>query len=346
MTRTTYAPAPLLRGGAGVAVAALLSALLIALWPTPSRAATTCTTVTHTTTAGILTTSDGEAVTATNPVSNGTATITVDGVVAAVPDALAKVQWLVAPSAPTKLADVNGLRLAMRNEVTGQFTASYQLVVNPEPNSTAVGAVHFTTLVWEAYKNGYGTVSGMKTYTLDPSGPEGWWSTKTLPAIPGAVAGDQKPFTLKTYVAAYPDATVTAYGWNIGKGSAGLKTTVGAIRFATTAGCVISRWALPVVASPSPSPSASTTPPPVYSGFAVRKQPLIEGRDWDHKHAGWIKPYHSVFLAELLADYDHVAPAGSPERAAQLKALFDRNASHRHADGSPSQPLIFLPATL
>lgn len=347
--RTTYAPGgQFLRPVAAFAVAALLTSLLVALWSVPSRAAT-CTTVGHTTTAGILTTSDGETpiplpvvAPAVDNRSNATATLTADGVTAHVPDALAKVLWLTTLATPVKLADVDGLRLAMRNDVTGPNTASYQLAIDPSPNDSSAGVVHFTTLVWEASHNGYGTISGFKTYTMDPAGPEGWWSTKVLLAVPGSGVG-QATFTLKTYLAAYPDAVVKQYGWDLGKGSPGLKTTVSGLRFSTTAACTIHTWALPVVASPTPTP---TVTPTSYTGFAVRKQPLIEGRNWDHAHAGWIKPYHSTFEAELVADYNHVAPADTAARTLQVVVLAHRNASHTNGHGAPGQPLVFLPATL
>lgn len=354
-----------------------LVGVVSALSPSVADAAVTCVTVSHTSTADILTTSNGEVVTGANPASNATATLAADGVTADLPDALSKVQWLVPAPAGTKLADLTDLSFRVRNDNVPASLyggASYQLVIDPQPNATATTTspspttttiqvpvpgstatppattgspsptttavqvptiptpVHFTTLVWQPYKNGYGASSAFRTFTLNPDGPEAWWSTKTLPAIPGAVAGAQAPFSLKTYLAAYPDAVVTAYGWNSGKGSAGLRDTVAALRFATMASCAIHTWA--------------TTPPPAYTGFAVRKPPLIEGRSFDHGNAGWIKPYHSTFEAELVADYDHVAPAGTAARTLQVAALAHRNASHTNGHGAPGQPLVFLPATL
>jgi hypothetical protein len=219
----------------------------------------------------------------------------------------------------------------MRNDVTGPNTASYQLVIDPNPNDSSTGVVHYTTLVWEAANNGYGAISGFRTYTLDPAGPEVWWSTRVLPAVAGTGTPSHTAFRLGTYLSAYPDAKVLAYGWDLGKGSPGLKTTVSALRFSTTAVCTIHVW---------------TTPPPAYTGFAVRRSPLIEGRNWDRNHTGWLQPFHSTFEAELVADYDHVAPADTATRTMQVAALAHRNSSHTNGHNGPGQPLIFLPATL
>jgi hypothetical protein len=322
-----------MRTSLAVLTAGLIAPLALVLPGT--AAAATCTTTAHTTTAGILTTVDGEVA---GPPSAGKATLEADGVVTALPDATSKVQWLVAPAAGTKLADVADLRIRMRNEIPGNsYTASVQLQIDPDPTDVTAGAPHFTTLVWEAYKNGYGAISGFRTYDVDEPSSD-WWSTKALPFVPSTVpAGAQVTNPFSAYLTAYPKATVLAYGWNIGKGSAGLKTTVAELKFATTAGCVRHTWAKP------------TTPPPApaYTGPAKRRTAPIEGgRTWDHGNVGWVKPVHTNFEAELVGGYTNVAPAGTAARKAQTKALFDRNLSHRYASGAPKQPLIYLPATL
>jgi len=243
---------------ASTATLALGSVVVLAA---PGTAAP-CTTIAHTSTAGILTTTDGET---GGPPSAATATLRTTGVQVALPDSTSKAQWLLAAPSGTLLSDVRDARIRMRQDVPGSVVLpSYQLVIDPDPADTTAGAPHFSTLVWEPYKNGYGYESGFRSYDVDEPAAL-WWSTRTLPLVPGAVQGAQAPFTLATYKAAYPRARVLAYGWNAGKGSAGVKATIAAWKFETGAVCTSHTWAKPVVtqppsATPSLTPSATGTP--------------------------------------------------------------------------------------
>jgi LPXTG-motif cell wall-anchored protein len=245
----------------------LAAALSVPLLASPATAATFCTVVPHSSNAGILTTTDGEApVAALTNASAGTAVLRPDGVELSLPDAQSKTQFLVNLSPSVPLAGVTDLRYRLEQLVPGSTVLpSYQLVINPEPDVPA--GVHFTTLVYEPYQNGYAALPANTFHTFDvDEAPQSWWSTKTLSAIPGAIQGAQKPFTLKTYTDVYPGATVTAYGFNFGKGSANQKARAQSLTFATKNGCVVHQWSKPTT---SPSPSASASPSPSVSSTAT-----------------------------------------------------------------------------
>ncbi len=223
----------------------------------PAHAAT-CVTTTHTTTTGILTTQDGEP---GGPASNATVTLRATGVDVALPDALSKAQFLVPAPSNTALADVTDLRLRMRQVVPGSVVLpSYQLVIDPEP--TVPAGVHFATLVFEPYLNGYAASTATRTFDADEPFVK-WWSTRALPALPAADGRTALAFS--AFVTAYPGARVLAYGWNSGKGNAGQRAVVTSVAFETDAMCSVHAWVRPVTpsspsASVSVSPSASNSP--------------------------------------------------------------------------------------
>lgn len=240
-----------------LAVLVLASTLTFA----PATAvAATCTTVTHTGTAGILTTVNGEP---GGPPSAATAVITPAGVVASLPDATSKVLWLEPPAAGTRLVDVADLSYRVQQLVPGSVVLpAFQLQIDPDPADTTAGAPHFTTLVYEPYLDGYGNIgSAFKTFDVDEPNRK-WWSTKVLPLAPGTMTF-QNPLPFAEFTHAYPRAVVLAYGWNFGKGSPQQKARVSRLLFATKTGCVSHRWSKPVPTRPtqSPTPSASQTSP-------------------------------------------------------------------------------------
>lgn len=242
----------------------LLAIITAGLLSTPGTAtAVTCTTTAHTTTAGILATVNGEP---GGPPSAGTAVLTTAGVTASLPDATSKVQWLVAPPTATLLVDISNLTYRMQQLVPGSAVLpSYQLAIDPDPADTTAGAPHFATLVYEPGNNAYGYIgTGWKTFDVDEP-TQKWWSTRVLPLLP-ATAIAQNPLPYPEFTHAYPRATVLAYGWNSGKGSAQQRARISQLTFATTKGCVTHRWAKPTTtASPSSSPSQTSSPTPSVS---------------------------------------------------------------------------------
>jgi hypothetical protein len=306
-------------------------------------AAPVCGTTSHTSINGILTTSDGEAVKAdASNQSTGTAALTAQGVQVQLKDTLSKLLWLNPVATKVTLADVTNLSYSVTQEqAASTVLPSMQLVIDPNPTVAAdVPGVHFATLVYEPYVNGYSVAKSTAHVYSGAEAPQKWWSTKpAATALLPSGGGQANPDTWGDIVAKYPGAVVKSYGWSFGKMGGAPATpvaqlaTVSTLRFATDTSCARHTWAAPVTA-------------PVYTGPATRKNPLIEGRNWDHTHVGWIKPFHSSFEAELVADYTNVAPAGTTARTAQVKKLADRNASHTNGHGAPGQPLVFLLPTL
>ncbi len=94
---------------------------------------------------------------------------------------------------------------------------------------------------------------------------------------------------------------------------------------------------------PTPATPTPSNPAPGYQGPARRK--TRPKSYWVGGNAGWVKPTHTNFEAELIQHYDNVAPVGMA-RALQVQKLRTRNASHGGVSGRPAGPAIFLPETL
>lgn len=237
---------------AALSALALTSAVSFA--PASAAAAADCTAVAHTTLAGVLTTTDGEP---GGPPSNALLTLRAAALEVALPDATSKALWLTAPPAGTKLADVRDLALRTRQLVpAGVSMPSLQVVINP--HRADLPAFTFSTLVYEPYQSGHAIpYNEPKTWNaLD--GSERWWSTKA--ATDGGFASQSAPEAWSALLARYPDATVTAWGWNVGKGAPGTRAQLLGAQFGTVAGCQRHAWIKPVVTSPSTSASPSPTP--------------------------------------------------------------------------------------
>jgi hypothetical protein len=200
-----------------------------------------CGTVRHGNTEGILTTSNGEAPTTTN--SNSTAVVKVvrDGVEATLPDANAKALYLEEPKKTVKLTHIG--KLAYRTyqlNSSGVAVWSYQLPI--DINGGTLQAGDFTTLVYEPYQDGQTiTPNTWQGWDALRQGNAKWWSTRSLANVPNG--GTQAfPTAWSALVAAYPDATVLAYGIDLGKGSAGASARVDGLVFGADSTCSAHQW--------------------------------------------------------------------------------------------------------
>jgi len=231
------------------ATAAALSTLVYA----PSATAVTCTTLTHTDTAGVLTTTNGEP---GGPSSGATLRLRQGGLEVALPDATSKALWLT-PSPGLALSAVREVALRTRQHVPASVSMpSVQIQIDPDPTDLSVGAPHFTTLVYEPYQNGHAIPLDEPRTWSNLDGATKWWSTRTLPALP-ATSTPQGLVSWQSVLDAYPRATVLAWGWNVGKGAPGTRASLVYVQLGTAAGCARHVWAAPAV---SPTPSASVTP--------------------------------------------------------------------------------------
>ncbi len=233
------------------ATAAALSTLVYA----PSAAAATCTTLTHTDTAGVLTTTNGEP---GGPSSGATLALRRGGLEVALPDTTSKALWLTASPGLT-LAAVRDVVLRTRQHVPASVSLpSVQIQIDPDPTDLSAGAPHFTTLVYEPYQNGHTIVLDTVQTWGNLDGATKWWSTRALPALP-ATSTAQGLVSWSSVLAAYPRASVLAWGWNVGKGAPGTRASLVSVQLGTAAGCTRHVWAAPAV-TPTPSASVSATP--------------------------------------------------------------------------------------
>ena len=199
-----------------------------------------CKTVQHGTTEGIVTTSNGEAPSQSNPPSTAVLKLRVQGVEATLPDANAKALFLDEPARTVKLTQIAKLSYRTYQLVDGVALWSYQLPI--DINGGTLQSGDFTTLVYEPYQDGQ-TITKNKWQTWDAlrGGNAKWWSTRTLANIP--TGGTQAhPTAWSAIVAAYPDATVLAYGTDLGKGTAGASSRVDSLVFGARNGCVRHQW--------------------------------------------------------------------------------------------------------
>lgn len=224
--------------------------------PSGSARAVTCTQVTHTTTAGVLTNVAGEP---GNPESGATATLVRGGIELALPTQPSKAIWLQALPAGTKLSSVRNLALATRQLVPGSVSLpSYQLQLNPKKT----GAPSFLTLVYEPYTNGHSiALNDTQTWSaLD--GQTKWWATRDV-TLNGVPLPRQSTAPWAAFLAEFPDAEVLAWGWNVGSGAPGTRAQLRGIRFGTTSSCEVHSWTRPIASqSPTATSSPSTTGSP------------------------------------------------------------------------------------
>jgi hypothetical protein len=225
--------------GAGATAAAAAQRSSEAARPLPRVAP--CQNVRHGTSEGVVTTSNGEAPTGTNPNSTAVVKVVRDGLEASLPDAAAKALFLQEPPRTVRVADLG--RLMYRTyqlNPSGVAVWSYQLPI--DINGGTLQAGEFTTLVFEPYQDGQ-TVSPGRWQDWDAlrGGAAKWWSTRNLAALPNG-ATQAFPTAWSAIVAAYPNATVLAYGLDLGKGAAGASSRVDGLTFGAPGGCSIHRW--------------------------------------------------------------------------------------------------------
>lgn len=199
-----------------------------------------CKTVQHGTTEGFVTTSDGEAPSPTNPPSSAVVKLRTQGVEATLPDASAKALFLDVPSSTVKLNQIGKLSYRTYQLVDGVALWSYQLPIDINGGSLQSG--DFTTLVYEPYQDNQAiTKNQWQNWDVLRGGNAKWWSTHSLPGVPNG-ATQSFPTAWSTIVAAYPNATVLAYGTDLGKGTAGASSRVDGLVFGTRNGCVTHQW--------------------------------------------------------------------------------------------------------
>lgn len=199
-----------------------------------------CKTVQHGTTEGIVTTSDGEAPSPTNPPSTAVVKLRAQGVEATLPDNSAKALFLDEPARTVKLSQVGRLSFRTYQLVDGVALWSYQLPI--DINGGTLDKGDFTTLVYEPYQDAQ-TIHKNQWQTWDAlrSGNAKWWSTHPLAGIPTGATQDH-PTAWSAILAAYPNATVLAYGTDLGKGTMGASSRVDGLVFGARNGCVVHQW--------------------------------------------------------------------------------------------------------
>jgi hypothetical protein len=202
-------------------------------WPGP------CKVQKHGTTEGILTTSNGEVPTKNNPPSSAVVTLRTQGVEATLPDDKAKALFLTEPARTVKLSQIGKLSFRTYQLVTGPALWSYQLPI--DINGGALNPGEFTTLVYEPYQDAQ-TITKNQWQAWDAlrNGNAKWWSTRAL-TLPGG-ADQAHPTAWSAIVAAYPNATVLAYGTDLGKGTPGASSRVDSVAFGARNGCVVHEW--------------------------------------------------------------------------------------------------------
>jgi hypothetical protein len=199
-----------------------------------------CKTVQHGTTEGIVTTSNGEAPSPTNPPSSAVLNLRTQGVEATLPDALAKALFLEVPSRTVKLNQIGKLSYRTYQLVDGVALWSYQLPIDINGGTLQPG--DFTTLVYEPYQDNQAIIKNQwQNWDVLRGGNAKWWSTHSLPGVPSG-ATQSFPTTWSTIVAALPNATVLAYGADLGKGTAGASSRVDRLVFGAGNSCVTHRW--------------------------------------------------------------------------------------------------------
>lgn len=219
-----------------------------------------CTTVTHHDTTGILTTSNGEAVTADNQPS--TAKVVVgNGVDVTLPDNLAKAGYTVPVEEPVLLSAIAKLQYQTW-QLNPAVVALPSLNLTLDFNGAETGG--FTTLVYEPYQDGR-TIHPNTWQTWDAlrNGDAKWWSTR---AIPGG-ASQATPMSWSSILAANPNAVMVAWGLNFGKGAAGAHARWGAVTIGTVDWCTTTIWSPkpttpPTTTSPTGSPTPTVTQSP------------------------------------------------------------------------------------
>ena len=200
-----------------------------------------CQSIKHGTTEAILTTSNGEAPSGTNPNSTATVKVVKEGVEANLPDANAKALYLEEPARATRVAQIG--KLSYRTyQLNANSVAlwSYQLPI--DINGGTLQAGDFTTLVYEPYQDAR-TIQPNTWQTWDTlrGGAAKWWSTRALPLVPnGGTQASPTPWS--TILAAYPNATVLAYGIDLGKGTPGAAGRADTLTFGAVTTCVTHEW--------------------------------------------------------------------------------------------------------
>ncbi|MEV4516184.1 hypothetical protein AB0K00_45390 [Dactylosporangium sp. NPDC049525] len=200
-----------------------------------------CKVVKHGTTEAIVTTSNGEAPSTTNAPSTAVVKVAKEGVEATLPDNSAKALYLEEPARTTKATRIGRLSYRTLQLNPGSVALwSYQLPI--DINGGTLQAGDFTTLVYEPYQDGRTITSGQwQTWDALRGGDAKWWSTRALPLVANG-ATQAFPTAWSAILAAYPDATVLAYGMNLGKGSAGASGRVDGLTFGTADACVTHQW--------------------------------------------------------------------------------------------------------
>ncbi|GAA3290246.1 hypothetical protein Dvina_02030 [Dactylosporangium vinaceum] len=219
--------------GTGAYAAGQASGKLVRLAP--------CSTVRHGNTEGILTTSNGEAPSPTNPNSTAVLTLQREGVDATLPDNSAKALYLEEPSRTVKLNRIGKLTYrTVQLAQSGVAVWSYQIPI--DINGGTLQAGDFTTLVYEPYQDGQ-TITPGKWQNWDAlrKGQAKWWSTRALTNVANG-ATQTFPTAWSTIIAAYPDATVLAYGLDLGKGAPGASSRVDSLTFGADTTCAQHRW--------------------------------------------------------------------------------------------------------
>lgn len=313
----------------GVAILAVPAAGRAAL-PTATPA---CVTTGHTNTTGILTTTDGEV---GGPPSNAVLTLKPGAIEGALPDALSKILWLKPVSAgppPVLLSDLANLSLRTKQLVPSSVSMpSYQIQVNPSPDDPA--GVHFTTLVFEPYQSGFPISYNTAQTWSNLNGSTKWWSTRTLPLVTGG--GTQAaPASWASIVAAYPKATVLAWGWDMGKGAAGTRAQLLGIRFGTAKSCEVHTWTKPTVKpsqSPTPSPSQTSPSPSATATSTTTSSASPSGSPSTSTHTATSSPSSSsVLIGALCKDGYHDAghiSQGACNTHGGVACWYSHSASH------------------
>jgi hypothetical protein len=125
----------------------------------------------------------------------------------------------------TPLSGVNGLGYMV--DVDSGVPASYQLQVTGVDRLDSTTST-FTSLVWEPVYNGQvnGPNGGFVTESNLENGV--WWSTHPIAGDP---AGNNGFVSLSQIIAANPNATVTAFGVNVGSGTPNATSYVDDVAF-------------------------------------------------------------------------------------------------------------------